>query len=340
MTPEQDNPTDRMESLLRLWGAARAADLQDLPPAPPVLKPVRLDLRFALICAGCILAGAAVAVAAMLLARRDVNAKPSPPMAAVRQTVTLPPPTETRPAEEEMHIQLPPSPSPEKNPPPVVIPVPETTGPSVEQVRRQLAQMRRRRDEAASRFQRAEAKHKALTAKIDGLQTELTRAKQTKEAMERLRADVEILRKEQEATLAKVQRLRKQITLDQQQHQARFEQMLDVYLSALAPEQEGLAAIQSALRTSRLLQRCHDLRLQADDDETRAILDRVEAVLLRLDFLNADDVSAMVRFETQLRRGDLTGRIASRLTRTDEPRRLRIFLAEVDLILSGVRRVG
>ncbi|MBN1943808.1 MAG: hypothetical protein JW849_10995 [Phycisphaerae bacterium] len=331
MTREYDSPDDRMEALLRLWGAEQAALRQDLPPAPPVLKPVRLDLRYAMICAACVIAGAAVAIGAMLLARRAPKPQPSASKpvtsAAPAAEKSLSEPfdlLETRSAETQPHV----------------VPAPERADSSIRDLRRQLAEMRRRRNEILTRLAEVEEQRDRQADEIAALREKLAQAEQMHQAVEQLNRDLRALRKEQDAALAMAGRLRKKLAQEGQEHRAKYQRMLEVYLAALAPDRQGLEAIQEAIRTGRLLPRCFALRQKAQTDEAKKLLDRVEATLIRLDFLDTNDVTAMVRFEHQLGRDDLLANVTATLLRDSDDRELQIFLAEVDLILSGVRRVG
>jgi DNA repair exonuclease SbcCD ATPase subunit len=321
MLKKHDKPEDRMEALLRLWGAEQSARQQDLPPAPPVLKPVRLDLRYALLCAGCVAAGAIVAIGAMLMAKDQgkSTARPFPLMAAKERTEI--------PKSEEM------------------LEVTPETQPAVSEekllaMEHQLADMQSQRDKALARIAEIDRQRERLGGEKAELEKQLDQAKRVKQDVEQLDRRIEALRKEQDAALAMSNRLRKKLAASREQHRVKYQQMLEVHLAALAPNRQGLEAIQAAARASNLLRRCATLRAGESSDEMKHTLDRIEAVLLRLDFLHTDDVSNLLHFERQLQRGRLLLDIAAALPRTSQNRNLQIFLAEVDLILSGVQRVG
>lgn len=316
-----------MEALLRLWGAEQAARQQNLPPAPPVLKPVRMDLRYALVCAGCIAAGAVVAIGALLLAQH--SGKPQA-VEAVQHTNAV------EPASDDA-LMGPPLPYAAQTQPHVVPAAGDSDLPALE---KKLADMQSRLEQAVAQAAQADAKRKQLADENADLQKQLEQVKRMKEAVTQLNQKVDALRKEQDEALAMANRLRKQLAAHREQNQAKLQQMLEVHLQALAPNQRGLEAIQTAARTSSLLQRCVDLRTKEPGKKTRKLLDRIEAELLRLDFLDTGDVTNMIRFEHQLRRSDLLSDITASLPQASQNRDLQIFLAEVDLILSGVQRVG
>ena len=316
-----------MEALLRLWGAEEAARRQNLPPAPPVLKPVRMDLRYALVCAGCIAAGAVVAIGALLLAQHSGE-----PQAAEAAQHT----NAVEPASDDA-LMGPPLPGAAHTQPHVVPAAGDSDLPALE---KKLADTRSRLEQAVARAAQADVQRKLLADENADLQKQLEQVRRMKEAVARLNQKVDALRKEQDEALAMANRLRKQLAAHREQNQAKLQQMLDVHLQALAPNQQGLEAIQTAARTSSLLQRCVDLRAKETDKKTRKLLDRIEAELLRMDFLDTGDVTNMIRFEHQLRRSDLPADVAASLPQASQNRDLQIFLAEVDLILSGVQRAG
>lgn len=316
-----------MEALLRLWGAEQAAQQQDLPPAPPVLKPVRLDLRYALLCAGCVAAGAIVAIGAMLLARR--NQKSSAPAGPA---ITMP--SSAAPAAKTAKDRRA---APERT---FVTPESGKTISDFRTMKTRLAEMRIQRDGALALAAESDRQRKRLLEEKQNLRKQLDRSQRVNEAVEQLDRKIHALRKEQEAALTTANNLRKKLAVHGEKHRAKYRRMRDVYLTAVAPSRHGMEAAQTAARKSRLLQRCAALQTEMQNEAMRNLLDRIEAVLLRMDFLNADDVTGVFRFEDQLRQSDLLPTITASVPRASDNRNLQLFLAEVDLILSGVQRVG
>jgi hypothetical protein len=331
MLQKHDRPDDRMEALLRLWGAEKAAQQQDLPPAPPVLKPVRLDLRYALICAGCVAAGAIVAIGAMLLAQQQ-SKKGSPPGLQTSIDAVLPAPSQPG-AVEAPGRGLPPG---KATPSPQAAELEE----SILAMKAKLNEMQMQRDGALSLAAESDKQRKTLTAEKETLQKQLDQTKRLKDAVDQLDRKISALRKEQDAALATANRLRKQLAVRREQHRAKYQQMLEVYLTALAPGQQDLEAMQTAARASRLLQRCSALRAKVKSETMRKTLDRIEAVLLRMDFLNCRNLNAVNLFAKQLQRSNLLENITASLPEASGDRNLQIFLVEVDLILSGAQRVA
>lgn len=332
---EQDGGEERIESLLRLWGAAQASARQNLPPVPPLTKPVRSDLRYALVCAACVVAGAAVAVGAMLLARRRMPPTPAIPVGSSASPRSQPAVAESPNSRVLLSSSLPAS-------RPHVRLFPETPAEDfvrrIEILTKQLAEARSQREQAARRLEQARQEQKRLREEVAALRKKLLQADRTRLAMDALRREIQTLQKEQETLLARTKRLEAQRDEEHRQFEAKERRLLEVHLSALAPGREGLEALQIAARTSRLIPRCFTLRAAAKDPRTALLLDRVEATLIALEFLDRNDVPAMVRFEAMLRRSDLPAKIAARMFPPPRDAEERMFLAETDMIFSGVLR--
>jgi len=78
-----------------------------------------------------------------------------------------------------------------------------------------------------------------------------------------------------------------------------------MYLLGIAPGKEGYAARQDAARARRLLQRCAELRPKLKSAGQQKRFDRIEALLTRLDLLDVHDEAAVKRFRALLKRVDV-----------------------------------
>lgn len=111
-----------------------------------------------------------------------------------------------------------------------------------------------------------------------------------------------------------------------------------LYLSLVAPDEKGLAAIQTAAGKRDLLGRCSRLQRRFRDSRFEAVLDRVEVVLTRLDLL--DIASGQdVRNLAALTRGDFSEQLTAAIAEADDGE-LRMFLTEVSVVLQGVDHVA
>lgn len=79
----------------------------------------------------------------------------------------------------------------------------------------------------------------------------------------------------------------------------------NAYLSGAAPGKEGYEARQHAARKNRLLDRCAELRPTLRSAERRKAFDAIEVLLTRLDLLDVHDEAAVARFRALLKRADV-----------------------------------
>jgi hypothetical protein len=103
---------------------------------------------------------------------------------------------------------------------------------------------------------------------------------------------------------------------------------------------ESLRTRQEVARSNKLLQRCAELRKGAEAEAARKLLDRLEAVLLRLDMLEPGELSASASFATLVREGDVIDQIDKALASGTTGTKMRSWLLEVRCVLAGADRVG
>jgi len=94
------------------------------------------------------------------------------------------------------------------------------------------------------------------------------------------------------------------------------------------------------IRRNRLIERCSVVRKAAGDPEMKRLLDRIEALLTRLDMLDPGDGAAMRAFSSALRGSDVRERIEEALAGRSGDPALRAWLFEALLILRGAEVVG
>ena len=122
-------------------------------------------------------------------------------------------------------------------------------------------------------------------------------------------------------------------------HKASLDQMRRAYLAAAAPGKIRLAALQEAMKTRKLLQRCVALQRKARTDADKKLLARAEVVLTRLGLLDLSDSSAVSAYVTQLARSDLITSLDTALGPLAADAATQDWLFETKLILTGVSRV-
>ena len=113
-----------------------------------------------------------------------------------------------------------------------------------------------------------------------------------------------------------------------------------LYLAVGAPGQTGLAALKTTLRRMRLIERGTALGRQCDDERLKALLNRVDVALTRLDMLDPGDAGAVKRFTASVGASALAARIDDALALGPDLPGLASYLREAQMILTGVEGVG
>jgi septal ring factor EnvC (AmiA/AmiB activator) len=125
----------------------------------------------------------------------------------------------------------------------------------------------------------------------------------------------------------------------QEQHSAMLAILQDVYLAAGTPPQQAILARRTTAAQSRLIERCHELRGTAVSPTARELFDSLEVLLTRLELLDVKDPAQRGSFTALLAATDLTRKINSVLLDEKEDVRVRAWLLETQLVLAGVELV-
>ena len=112
-----------------------------------------------------------------------------------------------------------------------------------------------------------------------------------------------------------------------------------LYLSVATGGEIGLAARQNAAKHANLLRRCAQIRPSARSAVTGQLLDKLEVVLTRLELLNAYNSQSAGSFTRLVRDSKLLEQIDDVLATGGEEVLVRTWLIEVKLILAGADRV-
>ncbi|MBN2581911.1 MAG: hypothetical protein JXL80_02510 [Planctomycetes bacterium] len=107
-----------------------------------------------------------------------------------------------------------------------------------------------------------------------------------------------------------------------------------------APPVDGLWRGEAARDVGDLLQRGTALREKAVGEPVRLLFDRIEVVLTRLSLLDARDAAAGESFAALVRRSGLDEEIGKVLNAADQPADVQAWLLEVQLVLMGARHAG
>lgn len=378
MTDKPKNQTDRLERMLRQWGADEAGRNAS-PPAMPALDGAgrsksRMQglLRWApLAAAAILLAASGVVLYVSSLSERSqkpgdvVGERKAPPAMASTAPVG-------RPTDDDRIVEL------EKQAADLRGQIEaanarlaELPGIAAEagRLRAQIDDLRKRHEAEVTRLTaasearqlqaRKEAQKQAGLIKLAELKiAELETARRVLQAA----ADEGALAKEQVAALHKrlaaagEELTRRRTAIDAveaklAESKGEFQRMAirqreivaafqRTYLASVAPGQTGLEARKTAVRARQMLDRLTKLSGEGRSENTRQLLDRLEAVLTRLDLINADRAADTQSFSRLLGQGDLQRQIDDALAAPDQVADVKNWLFEAKLILMGATNAG
>jgi chromosome segregation ATPase len=195
-------------------------------------------------------------------------------------------------------------------------------------------------DAAKLRVAELETAQRVLqTASAEGAEAK----KQAADLKQRLAAAGEELtrrRKAEEAAEAKLAETRQESQRLELRHREIVEAFQRMYLASVAPGQSGLEARKTAVRARQMIQRLASLSGEVKSDRTRQLLDRLEAVLTRLDLMNADRPDSRESFSRLVIQGDLERQIDAALAAPGQAEDVKNWLFEAKLILMGGSNAG
>jgi len=379
MTEHDDKPTEGLERLLRHWGAEQAAREAAPPerPAPPAFEAAppkhrggTLVLRWAPLAAaaGLLVAAVAFFVAGPVSRRGTEMARQQADQLREPEAATAPTQAgETTAQVERLRAEL-----------EAALAAKQAAEARLEgavpreQHEAQLARLREEflADKAAliagmsARIaglnQAVEARSReadAAAERVEALTEQLAAAKSRAEAAEqRLAAAApdEQFRKRHEALAAEYANLlalhRESMTRAREAEaafstaQVRTQTLMDnfqrLYVSAVAPGREGLAARRSASRRTAMVARCGELARRTDDRQMAELLRDAVVLFTRLELLDPRDADEARAFGALVARSNVVERIDRLLAAGKPMDEARTTLFEAKLILSGAEHVG
>jgi len=158
-----------------------------------------------------------------------------------------------------------------------------------------------------------------LAGATDKIAANRRRSEQAEAALAAARSEMERLRDKHSAVVATFQR---------------------TFLASVAPAASGLAARQEAAKARRMLERLGELPEQAENESIRQLLARLEVVLTHLDLLSAERAGSGAAFGRLLRRGGVEAQIDEALAAGAGSGPVRALLLEAKLILMGAGDAG
>lgn len=376
MTDRPDNSKDRLEGMLRRWGAQEAvrqanpspapAGTSESPPAAP-RAPGRSVLRWVPLAAAAMLL---VAAGGVYLAATMQNSPPPAPGGAARsgpggelaaqrqeiarlrqQAADWQGRAETAERRVAELAELP------RKLQALQATLDANSTAHAEKHRKLADDVKARQAEAVALGQAKadlEGKLRAADEKLAAAGKDAKALAEATEEATKARADLAALRARLTAAASELQRVTKQqqqaesdATAARRQVAALLARHAEVvaafqrtYLASIAPGEQGLQARKTAARARHMIDRCATLSSAASDEATKALLARLEAVLTRLDLLNPERPGAEEGFWKLLGRDDLQKQIDQALSAGGQSQDVRNWLFEAKLILSGETRAG
>ena len=143
-----------------------------------------------------------------------------------------------------------------------------------------------------------------------------------------------------EAALGEANKLREELAQLKIAQAIAWSDFRDAYLATAAPGDTGFRALQIAVVRTQMLERCAGFQKSIRRESTRRVLDQLEAVLTRLTLIDSGNFDARGSFAALLRTRRITEEIDQALRAETTPGPLRGWLLEAKLIISGAERVG
>jgi len=186
----------------------------------------------------------------------------------------------------------------------------------------------------------AAARDKALNdLKASGL--EIVRQKATIDDLTRREAQTKAEYGAAAEALAKAnQKVADELASEERRNERLRAEFGRLYLAVGAPGQTGLAARKTTAARMQLAERGAVLRRTCDNDEIRDLIDRVDVALTRLAMIDVVDPASSQRFTGLVQKAGLEARIDRALAMETKQPGLRAWLQETRMILAGVGDVG
>jgi len=191
---------------------------------------------------------------------------------------------------------------------------------SLELVKEHIEKLRKERDDALAKSQAEPPERKRLAAAIEEMRR---------------------LQKLHDEALASKRQLEDELVKLRARQSAFWQNAMFAYVSASSEgDGEGLADWQAASRHNRLSARCAELRPSVPSISAQQLMDRLEVVLLRLEMLDPYNLASMQSFGRLIRGHDLAGQIDDALSPGMVGAPVRRWFFEVKLVLMGVESAG
>jgi len=193
---------------------------------------------------------------------------------------------------------------------------------------------------AETRLTVLEGEKKALAATAAELPKAQSRLADVQDRLAAAAREVEAARKRDEQVVAELAAARQEAQRLAARHEAAMAAFQRTYLAMAAPGEGGLAARKTAVKSRRMLERLAEMPTDAESEPTRRVLARLEVVLTRLELLDAGRADAEGAFAKLLGGGELDRQIDDALVSGGASPPVRTWLFEARLILTGAGHAG
>lgn len=200
-------------------------------------------------------------------------------------------------------------------------------------LRRTVADHRSALERLASELRVAREKADNRSAALNAAQAE---AERLRERLAEQRASIERLATQADAVDSQLR--------DLQAVNRRYTDLAEtlerLYLAASVPHDAGLRTVTEAARRTRLATRGAAIRERVQEGKVARLVDAVEVVLTRLDLLDTRNLGEVQSFATLVRRGRVIERIEEALASGEVDPEVRAWLLEARLLLTRLNHVG
>ena len=352
MNDEPDSTNERLERMLRRWGADEQAGQMQLPPAPRIVGPSR-SVAAVLLRWGPLAGAAAVLAAAVtlfLVPQREPARRENRQLTAEhrRQVTAMKAKLDT--AQERVdRLELDLAEQAKKHETKIAL-----LRKDFQSQRKQLiaeaagrvVALTKAMDKKQGELKTAEAEIARLrkdalrfSGEIERLAISAGEAESERRKVAVISRELRRVQKLHSGAVSDLQRARAEMSVFRAQYASLLNSFQDVYLSAAASGRVGLRARQLAAGRAEMLRRLSDLRVEAGNEAAGRLMDSLEVVLTRLELLDADDARAVRSFAT-LAGPKLIAQMDEVLAAGVASPQVRKWLLEARMILAGAGHVG
>jgi len=201
----------------------------------------------------------------------------------------------------------------------------------------QVAALKKIIGEKQASLDEASANLVARDAQVAGMKTDIEKLRSASVAaagkLQRLEQSAQAAERDARDAAARI----KALQVEQAQALALFQRVTQA--ARMKPD-ETLRTLQQAVRDARLIRRGTELRDSIPNEAVRRLFDTQEALLTQLDMIDAGNAAEIDAFLQRLKSTDIADQVTEALRTSDGDPAVRAWLIEGQLLLAGVQRAG